>query len=149
MSQNILGKSITELTALLTGKQVSAGDLTNSYFDQINRYENEIDAFITLLPESALAQAKKIDAEIALGNVLPALAGIPIAIKDNICVQGSKTSCASKILGDFAPPYEATAVSSLRAHGAVIVGKTNMDEFGMGSSTEPSAFKRTKNPYNT
>jgi aspartyl-tRNA(Asn)/glutamyl-tRNA(Gln) amidotransferase subunit A len=149
MSQNVLGKSITELTALLKGKQVSACELTNAYFDQINRYENEIDAFITLLPESALAQAKKIDAEIALGNALPALAGIPIAIKDNICVQGSKTSCGSKILGDFAPPYEATAVSSLKAHGAVIVGKTNMDEFGMGSSTEHSAFKRTKNPYNT
>jgi aspartyl-tRNA(Asn)/glutamyl-tRNA(Gln) amidotransferase subunit A len=149
MNQDILGKSISELTALLRSKQVSAGELATAYFDQINSCEKEIDAFISLLQVSALEQAKKIDGDLAAGNPLPVLAGMPIAIKDNMCALGSKTSCGSKILGDFASPYEATAVSNLKAHGAVIVGKTNMDEFAMGSSTEHSAFKRTKNPHNT
>jgi len=147
MTKKVLGKSIKELSSLLQSKEVSAVELTNAHFEQIDRFEKEIDAFISLSRESALEQAKKIDRAIAQGESLPVLAGIPIAIKDNMCAAGTRTTCGSKILGDFASAYEATAVHKLKEHGAVIVGKTNMDEFAMGSSTEHSAFKRTKNPH--
>jgi aspartyl-tRNA(Asn)/glutamyl-tRNA(Gln) amidotransferase subunit A len=149
MTKKLIGKSISELGALLRTKEISACELTTVHFDQIHTYENEIDAFISLLEKSALDQAKKIDHDLAQGKDMPVLAGIPMAIKDNMCALGTKTSCGSKILGDFASPFEATAIQNLKAHGAVIIGKTNMDEFAMGSSTEHSAFKRTKNPHNT
>jgi len=148
MSKIAPGKSIAELTSMLQSKQVSASEITAAYFEQINKYEAEVGAFITPMPEAAMAQAKEIDAKIAAGKALGPLAGIPVAVKDNMCVQGVRTSCGSKILGDFSSKYEATAIQNLRHNGAVIVGKTNLDEFAMGSSTEHSAFKRTKNPHN-
>ncbi|MBS1999480.1 MAG: Asp-tRNA(Asn)/Glu-tRNA(Gln) amidotransferase subunit GatA [Cyanobacteria bacterium SZAS LIN-2] len=147
MSKIAPGKSIAELTTLLQSKQVSASEITQAYFEQINQFEKDINAFITPMADQAMAQARQIDADIAAGKTTGALAGVPVAVKDNICVQGVKTSCGSKILGDFSSQYEATAIQNLRATGAVIVGKTNLDEFAMGSSTEHSAFKRTKNPF--
>jgi aspartyl-tRNA(Asn)/glutamyl-tRNA(Gln) amidotransferase subunit A len=154
ISKQLLGKSIGELSTLLKSKEVTAVELTQAHLDQIGKYEGDIDAFISISADTALAAAARIDARIAAGasdktgaNDLPALAGIPVAIKDNMCALGTKTSCGSKILGDFASTYEATAVANLKNNGAVIIGKTNMDEFAMGSSTEHSAFKRTKNPY--
>jgi aspartyl-tRNA(Asn)/glutamyl-tRNA(Gln) amidotransferase subunit A len=147
MSKDFAGKSISELSALLRSKQVSAVEITQSSLSRIESCEKEIDAFISLAPESALAQAKKIDQDLASGKDLPLLSGIPIAVKDNMCALGTRTTCGSKILGDFASPYEATAVGKLKGLGAVLIGKTNLDEFAMGSSTEHSAFKRTKNPH--
>ncbi len=147
MSKEIAGKSISELATLLRSKQVSAAEITNAHLDRIGRYDKELGAFITLLPESALDQAKKIDQDLAQGKDLPVLAGIPVAVKDNMCVTGAGTTCGSKILGEFASSYEATAIQNLKAHGAIVIGKSNLDEFAMGSSTEHSAFKTTRNPH--
>ncbi len=112
----------------------------------IREKEHGVNAFLTVMGDDALAKAKEIDKRIADGEKLGALAGIPIAVKDNICTEGVKTTCASKMLQDFVPPYDATVVKKLIAEDAVIIGKTNMDEFAMGSSTENSAFKKTANP---
>ena len=134
--------------ALREGKVTSAA-LTEAVFERIEAVEPKINAYITLLKEEALESARAADAAFARGEDLGDLHGVPIAIKDNMCTKGIPTTCASKMLENFRPPYDATVVSKLRAAGAVIVGKTNLDEFAMGSSTENSAFKLTRNPWDT
>jgi len=131
----------------LKDKRISSRELTESVLSRIEAVEPRIKAFITLTPEAALEQARKADEEIARGRIRP-LTGIPLAVKDVISTRGVRTTCASKMLENYVPPYDATVMTRLQAEGAVIVGKTNMDEFAMGSSTENSAFHPTRNPWN-
>ena len=142
-------ETIHELHKKLTAKELSAVELTNAVFERVDAVEGQINAYITQTRDSALLAAAKVDASIAAGEVIMPLAGIPGILKDNICTKGIKTTCGSKILADFVPPYEATVVEKLSAHQAVITGKANMDEFAMGSSTENSAIAQTRNPWDT
>ncbi len=128
-----------------TGRR-SAVEVAGETFDAIDRVEGRISAFLEVSRDLALQEARDVDARIASGEALP-LAGVPIAVKDNMWVAGRQATCASKILEGFRPAGDATAIGRLRAAGAVFVGKTNLDEFAMGSSTENSAFQRTKNPW--
>jgi aspartyl-tRNA(Asn)/glutamyl-tRNA(Gln) amidotransferase subunit A len=130
----------------IAAKKVSARELTAEHYKRISEKNKDIHAFLTLCEERAYAQADKMDAAVAKGQPLPELAGVPIAVKDTISTRGVRTTCSSKILEQYVPPYDATAVSRLEAAGAVILGKTNCDEFAMGSSTENSAFGVTQNP---
>jgi aspartyl-tRNA(Asn)/glutamyl-tRNA(Gln) amidotransferase subunit A len=141
--------SAEEIRRGIEEKRFSVEEMTVNYFDNIKLKDREIAAFLTLCEESAVKQAKAVDEKIRLGKPIGRLAGVPIAIKDNICTEGIRTTCASRVLEDFIPPYNATVVEKLLDEDAIIVGKTNMDEFAMGSSTENSAFKITKNPRNT
>lgn len=139
--------SLKEAAGGLRKKKFSCLELTSAVLSQIAKREQEIGAFLTLSEELALGEAKKIDELLSNGQTLPTLAGIPGAVKDVIVTQGIRTTAASAILDDFVPPYDATVVRRLKENQAVIVGKTNCDEFAMGSSTENSAYKRTKNPH--
>ncbi len=138
--------TIHELQDRLKAGEVSAGALARAVFDRIRAVEPEVHAYITLLEEPALAQADRADRAIRDGD-LRALTGIPIALKDIFCTRGFRTTCGSRILENFVPPYDATVVEKLAAAGAVFTGKTNMDEFAMGSSTETSYFGLTRNPW--
>src|SRR6056297_536899 len=138
-----------EVRDRLRKKEISSVELTQETYKRIEEAEGSVDAFITLTKEEAISRAGDIDRAICKGEDLPDLAGIPMAIKDNMCTDGTLTTCGSRMLGNFVPPYDATVVRMLKDSGAVIVGKTNMDEFAMGSSTENSAFKTTKNPWDT
>lgn len=140
--------SVKEILELLDSKKVTSTELVNAYFDRIEKYEDKIGAFVTLTKDYALSRAKVEDEKRAKGEKVGTLSGVPIAIKDNICTKGIKTTCSSKMLEDFIPPYNATVIEKLEEAGAVIIGKTNMDEFAMGGSTETSYFKKTKNPWN-
>ncbi|MCI7441826.1 MAG: amidase family protein, partial [Clostridium sp.] len=131
---------------VVSGK-FTAKEVVTSLFERIKDVDVKVESYLTLCEESALKQAEEIDEKVKNGEKLGKLAGIPIAIKDNICTDGIKTTCASKMLEDFIPPYNATVIKKLLKEDAIIVGKTNMDEFAMGSSTENSAFKTTKNPW--
>lgn len=142
-------KTAHELADLLADRQVSAVELTQSVLNRIQSVEPTLGAYLTLQEETTLAQAAEIDRRRTAGTELGPLAGIPVALKDNLCTDGVRTTCASKILETFVPPYDATVVSRLKAAGAVFTGKTNMDEFAMGSSTENSALKKTRNPWDT
>jgi aspartyl-tRNA(Asn)/glutamyl-tRNA(Gln) amidotransferase subunit A len=135
--------SVSELCTLLEKKEVKAEESVLSFLEKIREQEKKISAFLLVLEEEALARAREIDRKKEKGR----LAGIPVAIKDNILTRGIRTTCASRILGNFIPPYSATVVEKLEKEDAVIIGKTNMDEFAMGSSTENSAFLVTKNPW--
>lgn len=137
-----------ELRDLLRSRQVSAEELAGSVFDQIERVDGVIRAFMTVTKEKALDTARLVDKKIKNGEEIAPLAGIPVAIKDNMCTRGVRTTCSSKILDNFVPPYDATIVERLKAVDAVIIGKTNLDEFAMGSSTENSGFFATHNPWN-
>src|SRR5262249_35677651 len=141
--------TIKRVRSALTAKKVSARELADEFFTRIQARNPELNAFLALSPERAYAQAEKIDALVAKGGPLPPLAGVPIAIKDVISTRGVKTTCGSKILENYIPPYDATAVERLEAAGAVILGKTNCDEFAMGSSNENSAYGVVKNPEAT
>jgi aspartyl-tRNA(Asn)/glutamyl-tRNA(Gln) amidotransferase subunit A len=140
--------TIVEAGRLLKDKEVSSVELTRAYIDRIDAVDPRIQALMTLTAESALEQARQADLAIANGED-HALTGIPVVLKDVLCTKGIRTTCSSKMLENFVPPYDAAVVERLRARGAVIVGKTNMDEFAMGSSTENSAYFTTKNPWDT
>ncbi len=140
---------IKELHAKLINKEITSVQLTQRYFDAIEKSDGEINAYLTLTKELALEQARFVDEKIAKGEAIDLLEGIPCAIKDNICVDGVRTTAGSKILDNYVAPYDATVIRRLKEKGAVILGKTNMDEFAMGSSTEKSAYKITKNPADT
>jgi len=136
-----------ELKDMLRKGEVSSREITESVLDRIQEVEEKVKAYVTVDREGALKQAEEVDEKLKQGEQLPPLAGIPIALKDNMCTKGLKTTCASKILENFVPPYDATVVEKLKESGVVIIGKTNMDEFAMGSSTENSAFFNTANPW--
>ena len=142
---------VTKLTIktareLLDNKEISAVELTNLYIERIKNIDPKTEAYLTVCGDMALAQAKEAQKIIDSGKS-SMLTGIPLGVKDNICIEGAPTTCASKMLEDFVPPYTATSVNRLLDNNAVILGKTNLDEFAMGSSTENSAFRKTKNPF--
>ena len=138
--------TIHEYAELLKQKKLSSVELTKQYLARIEKADAQIGSYITVCSDDALAAAGKADERIAKGEAT-LLTGIPVGIKDNICTEGITTTCASKMLYNFVPPYDATVTKRLKNEGAVILGKLNMDEFAMGSSTESSYFKKTKNPY--
>lgn len=138
--------SAAQLAKMLRSGECTATQILDSIYGRIDAVEGKVDAFVTLTREQAYAKAKEIDERFARGEEMHPLAGIPIAIKDNICTNGVLTTCSSKMLYNFVPPYNATVMEKLEEAGAIMVGKTNMDEFAMGSSTETSYFKTTKNP---
>ena len=138
---------IAEWREQLRRGEVSARELTQSHLARIAEVEPTVHAFLATTAERALADADRIDAARAAGEPLPPLAGVPVAIKDNLCTQGIRTTCSSRMLENFVPPYESTVTERLWAAGAVLLGKTNLDEFAMGSSTETSAFGPSRNPW--
>lgn len=145
---DILELSATELALKIRNKEITAVEATQAVLERINQTEAEYNCYITIDKEGALKRAKEVQKQIDAGDFAGKLAGVPVAIKDNICTKGIKTTCASKILDNFIPTYTAQAVLNLENEGAIIIGKTNMDEFAMGSTTETSAFGVTQNPHN-
>jgi aspartyl-tRNA(Asn)/glutamyl-tRNA(Gln) amidotransferase subunit A len=139
--------SIEEIQSALVNRDRSAVEIAQEFIDRAQALEPKLHSFINLTPEIAIAQAEAIDEIIAQGEPLPKLAGIPIGIKDNMCVKGTLTTCGSKMLANFVAPYESTVTAKIAKAGAVMIGKTNLDEFAMGSSTENSAFGVTANPW--
>jgi len=139
--------TIHELHEKLAAKEISAKELTESVFSRIDDVEDKVKSYLTVTRENAFEQAHKIDEKIVAGEAVGPLAGIPTAIKDVMCTQGTRTTCGSKILDNFIPAYTSTAVQGLLDEGIVMTGKTNMDEFAMGSSTENSGFFTTRNPW--
>lgn len=139
--------TLHEVSDLLDKKEVTAKELTQAVTDRINAVEPKVDAYLTLQTEQALEAAEAADAAMAAGGRKGVLDGVPYALKDNLCTEGIRTTCASKILGNFIPPYNAEAYDRLKAEGGILLGKVNMDEFAMGSSTENSAYKVTRNPW--
>ncbi len=141
-------KTASELSTMLKAKEVSSVELTKALLARTDAVEDKVQGYVTVTRESALAQAEAVDQKRASGAELSDLAGIPMAIKDNICTKGTLTTCASKMLYNFKPPYNATVMEKLEAQDVVVTGKANMDEFAMGSSCENSAVHPTHNPHN-
>lgn len=141
-------QTVAQLVEQLQSKAVSSVELTQYFIDRIKSRDGELNSFITVTEEQAITQAKAADARIAQGGA-PALCGLPIAHKDIFCTEGVRTSCGSKMLDNFISPYDATIVSKYQQHGVVCLGKTNMDEFAMGSSNETSYYGPVKNPWAT
>ena len=146
---NLMGMTAVELGKAIKDGQVSVVEATQACLDSIEACEKDYNSFVTVDREGALAQAEEVQKKIDAGELSGPLAGVPIAIKDNMCQEGVQTSCSSKILSNFVPTYTAEAVVKLKEAGAVIVGHTNMDEFAMGSTTETSYFGETRNPWDT
>ncbi len=144
----LYNKPAHELHDLLVKKEISSVELTKDVLARLDETENKIKAYIDVTRETALQEAEKADKKIAAGEAISYFEGIPGAIKDNICTKGVKTTCASRMLENFVPPYNATVMEKLQAERPVILGKANMDEFAMGGSTENSAFHPTHNPWN-
>lgn len=132
----------------LRDRELGAVELTESMLNRISKQEKDLGCYLTVTGEDALCKAREVQTKLDSGVKLPPLAGIPIALKDNICTKGIRTTCASKMLENFIPPYSAAVAEKLDEEGMVLLGKLNMDEFAMGSSTETSYFKKTKNPWN-
>ena len=145
-SSEVAGLTLHQARGLLDRKELTSVELTTAVLDRIHRVEDRIKAFVTVSADGALEQARGADARIAAGNA-GSLTGIPMQLKDNLCTRGVATTCSSRMLEDFVPTYDATVTSRLYAQGAVLVGKGNLDEFAMGSSTENSAFFPTRNPW--
>mgnify|MGYP002632461252 CR=1 FL=1 len=146
---DITGSTTGQLLDAMQGGAVSAVEVTQAYLDEISTHEETVGAFLTVDSEGALSQAAEVDRKRSAGETLGKLAGLPVAVKDNICTKGLATTCASRMLENFVPPYDAHVTTQLRNADAVIIGKTNLDEFAMGSSTENSALQVTRNPWNT
>ncbi len=145
---------LRDLTAIALGRKIQAGEVSvreavEASLAQIEKTEEDYHCYVTVDAEGALARADRVQKLIDQKVLTGPLAGVPVAIKDNMCTKGLRTTCSSKMLGNFIPPYTATAVCNLEQAGAVILGKTNMDEFAMGSTTETSYYGATKNPHNT
>ena len=136
------------MRSMLDKKEISVSELTDAYLDRINAVDGKVDSYITVTADAAKKAAEKAQEKINKGEA-SALCGIPLAIKDNICTEGVKTTCASVMLENFIPPYNATVMDKLESEDIVMLGKTSMDEFAMGGSTQTSAFKKTRNPYDT
>lgn len=144
--KDLLRLTVSELSEKLAAREISSAELTDAYLDRIHEKEQTIGAYLTVCEKEAENAASEIDRRRASGEKLHALAGVPVGIKDNMCTRGIKTTCASKMLENFVPPYDATVVKKLADAGVVTLGKLNMDEFAMGSTTENSYFKKTHNP---
>jgi len=145
---SIISKSATQQREMLRTGELTSVELTTAYLEQIKSRESAVKAFVHLDEQQALDAAQQIDTRRATGEPLGDLAGIPVAVKDNLCSEGVPTTCASKILSGFIPPYDATVVAKLKTADAILIGRTNMDEFAMGSSTENSSIQVTSNPWN-
>ena len=146
MAQKIVDMTVTELSESLRSRKLSAEEAAKAYLDQIEKREPEVGAYLTVARETALEKAKEVDRKRLKGEELPLLAGVPAGIKDNICTKGVKTTCASRMLENFLPPYDATVIEKLKDCHMVMLGKLNMDEFAMGSTTENSYYHITRNP---
>jgi len=144
---NITDLTVHELLEKLDKKEIKVADITKAYVDRINEKEKDVESFVTTTTDEALKMAEEIEGKINDGENLGVFAGIPIGIKDNMCTKGVKTTCSSKMLENFIPPYDATVVEKLNNENMISLGKLNMDEFAMGGSTEYSYFKKTKNPW--
>src|ERR1700756_1787543 len=144
----LIRKTAAELAAAVTAGEVSAAEVTQAHLDRIGAVDGEVKAFLHVAADDALAQAREVDRKRAAGEPLGPLAGVPVAVKDLFTTIGMPTTCGSKILEGWVPPYESTITQRLRKAGAVLIGKTNMDEFAMGSSTENSGFWTSHNPWN-
>lgn len=140
-------RTIHELQEMLGRGETTSREVTGAVLGRIKAVDDKVKAYLSITGETALAQAEKADADRKAGKTVPQILGIPLAIKDNMCVEGVTTTCASKILENFVPPYDATVIARLRASGYVLTGKTNLDEFAMGSSTENSGYFVTRNPW--
>ena len=149
MNNEIIKMTATDLAAKIKNKELSSVEVTKAFIDRIKEVDPKIKAYVTVCEEYALKQAKISDDKIAKGENIGTLEGVPIAIKDNILIKDIKMTASSKILENYIAPYDATVITKLKNAGAVFVGKANLDEFAMGSSTENSAFFTTRNPWNT
>ena len=147
---NLMNETAVELGKKIQSGEATAPDAALAALERIKKSEPALNSFVTVLSEDAvLARAEDVQKKIENGELTGPLAGVPVAIKDNMCTEGILTTCSSKILANFTPTYTAEAVKKLEQAGAVIIGKTNMDEFAMGSTTETSAYGITRNPHNT
>ena len=146
---DILDYTAVELAGRIKKKEVSVKDAVMAVLDRIDKTENELNCYVTIDRDGALMSAEEVQKKIDRGEFAGPLAGVPVAIKDNMCTDGMLTTCSSKILSNFGPTFSSQAVVNLKEAGAVIIGKTNMDEFAMGSTTETSYYGATKNPWNT
>ncbi|HQU46550.1 MAG TPA: amidase, partial [Pirellulales bacterium] len=144
---NLTELTATELLAELTAGRVTSAEATQAFVDRIEAHDKMVGAFLRFNSIAALEQARHIDQRRRNGERLGRLAGLPVAVKDLLCSRGEKTTCASRMLENFVAPYDATAVAKLKAADAVLIGRTNLDEFAMGGSTENSAFQMTRNPW--
>lgn len=147
--KNLMGLTAVQLGQQIQNREITVAEAVEAALEAIKEREQAVNGFVTVDEEGARRRAAEVQKQIDAGELTGSLAGVPIAIKDNICVEGLKTTCSSKILYNYIPTYSAEAVKKLEAAGAVIIGKTNMDEFAMGSTTETSAFGPTNNPWNT
>ena len=146
---SITSATASDLLAKMNAGELSSEAITAACLEEISRRDSDINSFLSIQNEAALEAAREVDRKRQAGEPLGKLAGIPVALKDNICASGVTTTCASRMLEQFTPPYDAHIVEQLKAADAILIGKTNLDEFAMGSSTENSAFKTTANPWNT
>ncbi len=139
--------TVHDLIKKLEKGEVTSEEITKSYFDRIKEKDGQVKAYVSTLEEQAMEKAKQVDYDRRTGKELSKFAGIPIGIKDNMCITGTRTTCSSKMLENFVAPYNATVIERLNAENMIYLGKLNMDEFAMGSSTENSAFFPTHNPW--